>query len=234
MTRTSRMHALCGPLAAAFLLCATVGCGPNEKDLKIQDLTAEGDELKNDLSERDRQLNDALVRENEARETIDELNREMATLRAEGEKFKTIGEWRSTPTFDMISISDAVLFPSGKAVLSATGRAKLTQVAADIRSRYGDRDIYVFGHTDAQPIRKSKWKDNWELGAHRALIVTRALAGFGISRERLIQANCGPYRPIVTNTAKRNLPGNRRVEIFAVNRNTGTTDRSASRGYLGE
>ena len=36
-----------------------------------------------------------------------------------------------------------------------------------INEQYGDHDIYVFGHTDDMPIRKSGWKDNYELSAQR-------------------------------------------------------------------
>jgi len=231
MTRTTRTHILLGPFAALLLAFVAVGCGPSEQELKIQDLTAENDQLKGDISERDRQINDALVRENDARDTIDELNQEMAKLRADSNKLKDVEGWKTTPTFDMISISDAMLFDSGKKDISATGRAKLAQIAADIRSRYSDRDIYVFGHTDAQPIRYSKFKDNWELGAQRSLTVTRALNNLGIAYDRLIVASCGEYRPIAGGTASKNQPRNRRVEIFAVRRDTGAMERTA-RGYL--
>ena len=234
MTRKMGRTVFCWPLASLVLAFAIAGCGPSEKDLKIQDLGAEGDQLKADLDDRDRQLNDALVRENDARESIDELNREMAKLRADQDKLKDVEGWVSTPTFDMISISDSVLFPSGKASITSSGRAKLAQVASDIRTRYAGRDIYVFGHTDAQPIRKSKWKDNWELGAQRSLTVVRTLRTLGISDDRLIAASCGEHRPIVAGAAAKLQPRNRRVEVFAVLRNAGMTDEITAMGRLNE
>lgn len=216
-------------LAVLISTVVTTGCGPSEKDLKIQDLSAENDQLKTDIAERDRQLNDTLVRENDARETIDELNQEMAALHADREKIKDVEGWVSTPTFDMISISDAVLFASGKAGLSTTGRSRLAQVASAIRSRYADRDIYIFGHTDAQPIRKSKWKDNWQLGAERSLTVARALSNLGIAREQIIAASCGEYRPIASGPGAANQSRNRRVEVYAVQR--GASESTAFQTY---
>lgn len=227
MTRKYGVAAVYG-LAVCSLLVLVVGCGPNEKDLKIKDLTAENDQLKGELADRDQQLNDAMVRENDARRTIDELNQELAKMRAEGSKSKE-GEWVTFKDFDMIAVPGEVLFDAGKADLTPKGRQALAQLASDIREKYADRDIYVFGHTDAQPIRKSKWKDNWELGASRALTVIRALHAQGLSYGQLIQANCGEYRPTLS-SGKTDVPQNRRVEFYAVRRNTGLIDATAARG----
>ena len=225
-------HAIWPPVASLFLVVAVCGC--EDPQIKIQDLTAENEELRDDLADRDRQVNDALVREDDAKETINELQRDLAMLRAEQDKIKDIGGWVSTPTFDMISISDDVLFASGKAKLTSAGRTKLRQIASDIHGRYANRDIYVFGHTDAQPIRKSKWQDNWELGAQRALMVVRTFKGLGIAEGRLIAASAGQHRPVADAAAVGNQPRNRRVEVFAVRRAAGMTDQTTARGYADE
>jgi chemotaxis protein MotB len=216
--------------ALSFL---AVGCGPNEKDLKIEDLQAENDQLKRELDDKDRQLAEAMARENEARSTVDELNREMARVRASAaapQSPRPIQQptqpavvqggdgWISTPSFDMISIPGEVLFASGRAELTSQGRSKISQLAGDIRSRYGDRDIFVFGHTDNDPIRKSKWKDNWELGAARALTCVRELQQRGLSGSTLIQANCSEFRPSESNASRNTKSKNRRVEFYAVPR----------------
>lgn len=219
--------------ALSFL---AVGCGPNEKDLKIEDLQAENDQLKRELDDKDRQLAEAMARENEARSTVDELNREMARARADlaSRGSQPVAQqpirptqpavvqggdgWISTPSFDMISIPGEVLFASGRAELTSQGRSKLSQLAGDIRSRYGDRDIFVFGHTDNDPIRKSKWKDNWELGAARALTCVRELQQRGLPGNTLIQANCSEFRPSDSNASRSSKSKNRRVEFYAVPR----------------
>ena len=228
MTRMTRRF-----VGTFSLLLATVvatGCGPSKQDLKIEDLTAENEQLKNELDDRDRQLNDAMVRENDARRTIDELNREMARKRVDAGPAKGAEGWVTMPTFDMISIPGSVLFASGKANLSGKGRRTLAKIASDIRAQYSDRDIYVFGYTDAEPIRKSKWKDNWELGSARSLNVVRALGNFGIPNEQLVQASCGQFRPKDSDSTAKGRRQNRRVEFYAVHRDSGIIDARSARG----
>lgn len=212
MTRIRGTH------TTLLLLCLAMfaqGCGPDAKQQRIDELTSENEQLRNDLEDKDRALNDAMVRENDARDTIDSLNQQMAKLRSQQ---PTEGQWATFSNFDMLSIQGSVLFDSGKADLTAQGRARLAQVASEIRSRFADRDIYIFGHTDDQPIRKSKWKDNWELGANRSLTVIRALRDMGVPNDTLVQANCGEHRPKVANSSEKSRQVNRRVEFYAVRR----------------
>ena len=229
MTRMMK-HVARWPLLSVVLAVAMVGCGPDPKEKKINELSSEIEGLKNDLADRDRQLNDSLVRDNDSRDTIDQLNREMAKLRAGGGPAKDTEGWVSTANFDMMSLADSVLFESGKAALTNAGRAKLKQVATEIKSRFGDRDIYIFGHTDAQPIKKSGWKDNWELSAQRSLTVVRTLHECGVPYNQLISASCAEYRPIVQDAAKKDQPRNRRVEFFAVRKGAGTQGNTVTRG----
>jgi chemotaxis protein MotB len=203
-------------VVALVMVVVTSGCGPDAKDKKINDLCAENDQLKQDLADRDRQLNDLAVKASDAQKSIDELSQEMAKMRAAGGKVKE-GGWVTFGNFDMIAVPGSVLFDSGKADLSAGGKKKLASLAADIKAKFADRDIYVFGYTDAEPIAKSKWKDNWELGAHRALNVVRGLHEHGIGYEQLVQANCGEFRPKASGKTK-NVAENRRVEFYAVPR----------------
>lgn len=228
MTHKTLGYFACLSITALALTVLGTGCGPDPKEKKIQDLTAENDRLKNDLEDKDRQLNDSMVQQGDARKTIDELNQEMAKLRAQGGKTKE-GEWTTFKNFDMISVQGSVLFESGKADLTAGGRKTLAGLAADIKSRYADRDIYVVGHTDAEPIQKSKWKDNWELGAQRALTIVRTLHEQGVAFNQLVQANCGEYRPKKVSSSK-NVAENRRVEFYAVKRGVTGLDKVSNKG----
>lgn len=216
MSRTTRKSiSILATLLAVGLL--STGCGPDAKTKKIEDLTAENDSLRKELEGRDKQLNDGLTRDNDAQATIAQLNQELAKLRA-GQKKGGEEGWVTFNNFDMVSIPGDILFDSGKADLSSSGRSKIAQVASDIRAKFPDRDIYVFGYTDDQPIRKSKWKDNLELGANRSLEVVRTLIRSGIPGETIVQANCGQYRPRVPNMGEQNRRQNRRVEFYAVQR----------------
>lgn len=229
MTRKSATSFSRFTISALGLAFLAVGCGPSAKDLKIQDLTAENQELKNQLADREHSTNDALARESECRTTLDSLNQELARMRASGGgKHKETDGWVTMPSFDMISIPGSVLFPAGKSDLTSQGRSTLARLAQDISSRYNDRDIYVIGHTDNDPIRKSKWKDNWQLGSARSLEVVRELQKSGVPADNLIQANCGEYRPRSTNAGPSAKAQNRRVEFYAVKRNSGMVDKDTS------
>ncbi len=229
MTRTTRKFMSLLPLSALLFAITLTGCGPDAKTKKIEDLTAENDQLKKDLEDKERALQDAMVREGDAKGTIDQLNRALAEARNAGSKVKE-GEWTAFNNFDFLSVPGSVLFESGKADLTASGRAKLQQIASELRSRFADRDIYVFGHTDDQPIKKSKWKDNWELGAHRSLTAVRALHEAGVGYDSLVQANCGEHRPKTpNNNAEKNRAQNRRVEFYAVKRGGGLANTTMTK-----
>lgn len=212
-----RMAMLALGLAAVAL--GAPGCGPDAKDKRINELTQQLDQARSDLNNRDQQINDLTQREEDSQAAIRNLNKELGDLRAKVAKAgqgPEDGKWIGMPGFDMISIPGEVLFDSGKATLKPAGRTTLDRIASDIRARYADRDIYVVGHTDDEPIRKSGWKDNWQLGAERSLTAARYLIGAGIPPSKIVQASCSYYRPRMPNTSADSRRQNRRVEFYAV------------------
>jgi flagellar motor protein MotB len=124
--------------------------------------------------------------------------------------------WNTIPGGAMIALEGQVLFDSGKAVLKGSGRQELRKIAATIEQEYPGYDIYVFGHTDTQPIRHSGWKDNFELSCQRALAVVRFLRSSGVSATNLLACGAGEYRPVASNATASERALNRRVEIFAM------------------
>ncbi len=124
--------------------------------------------------------------------------------------------WTPVPGGAMIAIEGSVLFAPGKVNLRSGAQQSLEQLVNAIRSNYPDKDILVFGHTDNTPIRKSGWKDNYELSTERALAVVRWLNGRGLNPEKLVACGCGEYRPVVPNDSDSGRSKNRRVEIYAL------------------
>jgi len=116
-----------------------------------------------------------------------------------------------------IRLSSDVLFDSGKAELKAAGEAGL-KAAGDALSSADAQGLYlrIDGHTDGQPIKYSKWKDNMELSQARARSVWLSLKKDGVAAERMFTAGFGEYRPIDANTASSGRANNRRVEIWLV------------------
>lgn len=112
-----------------------------------------------------------------------------------------------------VTLPNAILFRAGKASLKSVRNADLDHIVGVIKSKYQGRLIDVVGHTDSDPIKKSKWKDNWQLSSERALAVLRYLNSKGINAEMICGVACGESRPIASNSTSSGKSQNRRVEI---------------------
>ena len=108
-----------------------------------------------------------------------------------------------------VNLPGEVLFESGKAVLKTSAHATLDKIAAAIKKDYSSKTVYIDGHTDADPITKTKdtWEDNWDLAAARANAVRRYLSTHGVDQKVMNLRAFGPNHP------KGGKPTSRRVEI---------------------
>lgn len=114
-----------------------------------------------------------------------------------------------------VTLPNEILFGSGKATLKSATNAELDDIYRVLRERYSGRKVDVVGHTDTDPIVKTKdlWKDNWDLSAGRALTVLRYLVDKGVSPEKIRGVACGQSRPVASNSTAAGKAKNRRVEI---------------------
>jgi chemotaxis protein MotB len=115
------------------------------------------------------------------------------------------------------TILNEVLFEPGKADLKASSKTTLNSVLNVISADFADRDITIEGHTDSDPIQKSKWKDNWELSYNRSMSVLYYLMNEKqIPAERLKAVACGDAQPVVPNDSSANKRLNRRAVIVVM------------------
>ena len=205
----------------ALLIClATLallpGCVNWEKRYKA--LSVEHENLKG-LLERERSEKGQLAdRISQDQMTIEELQRQIeersktpGDVTGFGEGYDvTLDAARGTIT---VTLPNAILFDSGKATLKRATSSELDHIYSVIRDKYSGKQIDVVGHTDTDPIRKSKWKDNWELSAQRALSVLRYLVKKGISADQIKASGRGQSQPIASNSSSSGKARNRRVEI---------------------
>jgi chemotaxis protein MotB len=110
-------------------------------------------------------------------------------------------------------LPNEILFDSGKAELKRATSAELDHILTVLKQKYVGKQIDVVGHTDTDPIQKSKWKDNWELSAQRALTVTRYLIERGIPEDQIRAVGRGASQPVASNATASGKAKNRRVEI---------------------
>ncbi len=115
-----------------------------------------------------------------------------------------------------ISLGSDGLFEAGKATLKSSGRNRLSKLAAMIKRDHRGDTVLVYGHTDSDKIRKSKWKDNLELAAQRAMAVTRELIRRGVSAKDIETIAVGEHRPVTSNSSAAGKAKNRRVVVKIV------------------
>ncbi|WP_098445482.1 flagellar motor protein MotB [Bacillus sp. es.036] len=114
----------------------------------------------------------------------------------------------------LITIKEAALFQSGKAVL--TGDAKpLAKQISDLLVTDPPRRITVTGHTDDRPIKTSQYPSNWHLSSERALnFMTELLNNKKLDPKLFSFTGYGEYRPIDSNKTEEGRAKNRRVEVL--------------------
>lgn len=211
MTRARGYWVVMGLALAAGL----AGCAKKPEPVVMAPDTSAYDQQIRDLED---QLRAAQADRDANRDRIAQLQQELDRLRqqlARKPEPPAPPDWQNVPGGAMTSIEGTVLFDSGKAVLKPGARETLTRVARVINERYPDYDIYVFGHTDNDPIRFSPWKDNYELSAQRALTVARYLRDT-LGSTNISAGGWGEYRPVAENTSPSSKQANRRVEIYAM------------------
>lgn len=119
----------------------------------------------------------------------------------------------------MIQLKSDLTFASGSSELTSSAKQGLQQLAQILTGADSiSYDLMIVGHTDNVPISNPATRrnhpTNMHLSAHRAISVRSALAGFGMSPQRMEIGGWGEYRPVVPNPAKGGASANRRVEIF--------------------
>ncbi len=121
-----------------------------------------------------------------------------------------------------IGISGSVLFALASDQLQPEGRQLLTSLAPPLAAYLGTRGelLMVSGFTDDRQVRDSqtRFADNLELSAQRALTVTRALIEAGVPPASVFAAAFGPEQPVASNADAEGRARNRRVEMAPVPR----------------
>jgi len=119
----------------------------------------------------------------------------------------------------VISVPTEITFGSGKATVSKEGRRALASVASRLKSDFpDDAKFHIEGHTDSDPIRKSKFKSNRDLSIQRAMAVLQYLVTEArIPDSRFVVAGYGQYSPVAPNEGVQKGK-NRRVEIVVKDR----------------
>jgi len=121
-------------------------------------------------------------------------------------------DMRMEPRGLVISIPQAVLFPSGGDQVSSQALPIVAHIADVLREI--PNEVSLVGHADAVPIHNRHFKNNWDLSTARSLNLLAVLSHrYGINESRLSVASYGAYRPTGPNDTPDGRARNRRVEI---------------------
>ena len=112
-----------------------------------------------------------------------------------------------------VSISDKLLFDSGKFNVTSRAKEVLGKVAMVVKNK-PEIEFMVEGHTDDQAIKTAMFEDNWDLSVKRATSVVRILQNeFGVPPERMTAAGRSYYIPVASNDNAEGRSKNRRTRI---------------------
>lgn len=116
----------------------------------------------------------------------------------------------------VFTVPSAVTFGSGQAQLNADGRRALSKLGLRLLESFdGSARIFVEGHTDSDPIRRSSFASNRALSVSRASAVVDFLITEGkVPAGRLVVVGYGEYSPVAPNDSAANKALNRRVEVI--------------------
>ncbi|MEO1130428.1 MAG: OmpA family protein [Planctomycetota bacterium] len=216
--RTLRCLLMCGLMLPA---AGMVGCSNNKADdALLAQYQRENEELRDREAQLRAALDDAEGRNAGLSDERARLSAELAQARgelAEAEAntgFEGIGGTSTSMRGSdiVVDVAGDVLFASGSVSLRSQSKKTLDQIAAVLNSRYAGNEIRIAGHTDNDPIRKSKWKTNERLSAERALAVEEYLGSKGVDKNRMHIAGYGPAVP------RGSKSQSRRVEIVVIGR----------------
>jgi chemotaxis protein MotB len=113
----------------------------------------------------------------------------------------------------VMTLDSEHLFESGQATIRPEGKPVLDIMGRLLRNV--SNDVLVLGHTDSTPVRRGRFRSNWDLSTYRALNVFDYLTDtFGLDARHLAPGGCGDTRPAVPNNSPENRAKNRRVEFI--------------------
>ncbi|MFH2006832.1 MAG: OmpA family protein [bacterium] len=165
-------------------------------------------------------LNEALAKSEQAKAELAKLKAKIAAEKAlNAELQKQFRKMISAGQLRIINVNGRLVIKMASRILFKAGQANLTPGGWRAMRHLGKvlkkipRHFQVAGHTDDRPIKKSKYKDNWDLSAARAAEVVRILVKVGVPGKNISAAAFSEFQPVSTNKFQRGRQLNRRIEI---------------------
>ena len=226
-------------LPALALCAALVGCNDSQKAAN-SDLLQQNDDLVKQLAQKDDSLNamgEQLARLQQVNDTLEQQLADctkQAGAPAPAAETVTVTDVRDFQGIDGVeatvhgddvhlTISNSLLFDSGKTALKDGAKRSLDRIAAAIKQKYSDREVMVVGHTDTDPIKRASFASNYHLGFERAYAVRGYLDRKGVTGAHMGLVSFGPDRPEASKDRSR------RVEVIVTGKAAPGPDAAVTR-----
>jgi len=184
-------------------------------DEELVRLRTEADSLRAAVVEKETELKETRGQMDVLQTSLQGKQQQLASL--EGELNNLNVQLEETARGLTLTIAESLLYEPGKAELTKDGKKLLGDVATILKERFPKNEFIVEGHTDNQPIVRSGWRSNWELGAARALTMVHELVdNQGIAPSRISATTFGEFRPSGSNDTAEGRRLNRRAVIVVV------------------
>lgn len=197
--------------------CTSLKKKYNALNVEHQNLKGLYDNCKSTLDSSASEKENLAAKLAEGEQTIEELRKQMEA------KGQTAGQASGFDGYQVdmnaaegtitVTLPNAILFDSGKDTLKSSAKKSLGDIVSVLNEKYSGRLLDIVGHTDTDPIKKSNWKDNWQLSTERALTVLRQLISNGIPENQIRAVGCGSSIPVADNSSASGKAKNRRVEL---------------------
>lgn len=201
-----------GAIAIAASCLTLVGCNDKQKAMQaeLDSAKMENQELRNRVDQQQAALDNC---DNEKRG----LQSQVTSLQA-APAGATWGNGGGSGTRSggggttILTVAGDTLFAPGSATIKSDARGELNRIASQLNGQYSGHPIRVEGHTDSDPLKKSKakWGSNENLSQARAQAVADYLAGKGVSAGRMSVVGMGSSKP------RGDKKSSRRVEIVVL------------------
>ncbi len=112
----------------------------------------------------------------------------------------------------VVTVRGSDLFRSGSADVNSSHQGTLDRIAAALNQVPGR--VMVVGHTDDQPVRSLRYRDNNELSRERAVSVATVLQRTVSSPARITWRGVGSSQPLTAGSDPESRARNRRVDII--------------------
>ena len=169
----------------------------------------------------------------EAQEALEEAGANESEAIAEAVESKLVEyglqdqvEVEFNANYVLIRINGALLFDSGKAVLTEDA-VGIVDNLAKILEEYNNNIIEIEGHTDNVPMSSGTYENNDVLSMYRALYVAEEIRSVtSLNPAYIKSAGRGEYVPIADNSTAEGRALNRRVEIKIYNSYSSNVEES--------